>query len=120
MEADELVRLDTIACGAAVELFDMELQKILANIADPNTDPEKVRSITIKVSIFPNKARDSAEVVVGSGSKIVPVQPAAAVVFFGKKEGRRVAVEHDPRQTGLFDSSNKPTLVPLRGGEEQK
>lgn len=114
-DAEEFrIRLDTIAGGAAMDRFDEELSKVLANIADPNTNPEKLRSITIKITMRPNKVRDAGEVVVSSEAKLAPVKPADATVFFGKVGGRRVAVAWDPRQGGLFDAP-RPTIVPLRG-----
>lgn len=87
-DAEEFrIRLDTIAGGAAMDRFDEELSKVLGNIADPNTNPEKIRSITIKITMRPNKVRDAGEVVVSSEAKLAPVKPADATVFFGKVGG---------------------------------
>jgi len=36
----EKVGLDSIGRGAAGELFDEEMKRVLANIEDVNTDPE--------------------------------------------------------------------------------
>lgn len=111
------VTLETIGGGAARERFAEEWDKVLENIADPNTDPEKKRTITIEVTVFPNKARDAADVTIASSRKLAPVTPADATVFFGKVNGRRVAVEHDPKQGNLFDDESAPKgpkAVPLR------
>lgn len=56
------VTLDTIGGGALSELFDAELARILANIADPNTDTSAKRVVTISVSFKPNLDRDVADV----------------------------------------------------------
>jgi len=42
-----LVSLETLKGGAAVQLFDEELQKVLANIMDPNTEAGAVRSVRL-------------------------------------------------------------------------
>ena len=49
------VSLTNLGNGAAVELFDHELQKVLANIDDPNTDPKEKRKI-IALSSQPDTA----------------------------------------------------------------
>jgi hypothetical protein len=113
-DAEQVVRLETIACGAAAERFNEELEKVLANIADINTDPEKSRAITLTITFQPNKMREQATVVVASVAKLAPVKPADSVVYFGKNRGRRIAVEFDPRQGSFFDQK-RPTVVPLRG-----
>ncbi len=112
-----VVSLPTIAGGAAVELFDEELRKVLANISDVNTDPRKARTITLRVKFVPNDTRDLASVVVASEVKLAPVKPAGVVVYFGKLGGRAVAVETDPRQAGLFDAPREGNVVPLNQKE---
>lgn len=120
---DEIVRLDTIGCGAALELFDIELGRVLENIADVNTEAEAKRTITLTVKIKPNKMREAGEIEIACESKLAPARPADAVLFFGKRGGRRIAVEHDPRQMGMFDKHDRPTVVPMpqaaKGGTEQ-
>lgn len=101
-EAEKVVTLSTIAGGAAVERFEEELNKVLRNIEDPNTDPEKKRSIVLKFDLFPSKLRDNFQVIVSSESKVAPVTPADATCFIIKQAGRRVAVAYDPQQGRLF------------------
>ena len=40
----EQVSLDTLGFGAAAEMFQAELEKLVFNIADPNTKPELKRN----------------------------------------------------------------------------
>ena len=56
------VTLDTLGGGALSELFTAELNRVLANIADPNTDEKAKRSISINVTLKPNRDRDIADV----------------------------------------------------------
>ena len=48
----DLKRLDlqTVADGALPELFERELNAVLMNIDDVNTDPKKKRRITIEIT----------------------------------------------------------------------
>ena len=106
-EAEKIVTLATIAGGAAMERFEEALGQILTNIADPNTDPEKKRSIILKFDLFPSKLRDNFQVVVSSETKTAPVTPADATCFIVKQAGRRVAVAYDPQQGRLFQEQPK-------------
>jgi hypothetical protein len=58
MEDEPSVSLQNLGGGAAIELFDLELQKVLENISDENTRPAVVREITLKVKIKPGDDRD--------------------------------------------------------------
>lgn len=48
MEKGEIT-LMTLGGGVAQELFAREMAKVLASIADPNTEPDAPREITLKV-----------------------------------------------------------------------
>lgn len=110
------VGLGTLGSGAAAEMFDDELQKVLANIEDPNTDPEAVRVIVFKVEIRPTPDRATSAVSIACTSKLASVRKAATTLFLGRQAGRRVALEHDPHQLQLdFDAASRP--VPIDGGK---
>jgi hypothetical protein len=97
------VTLDTIAGGALSELFEAELSRILANIADPNTDTKAKRVITIQVAFKPNRDRDIADVELKCHSKLAGIMTVNSVLYMGRREGKLIAVESDPRQSRLFD-----------------
>jgi hypothetical protein len=59
----KIIDLNTFAEGALSERANAEIQKILENIADPNTDAKKVRKLTLTVSF---KADDKRDVVLSS------------------------------------------------------
>jgi len=97
------VTLDTIGGGALAELFAAELQRILANIADPNTDPTTKRVITFAVSFKPKTDRDIADVELKCSSKLAGIRTVQTQLFMGRHQGKLIAVENDPRQSNLFD-----------------
>jgi len=103
------VTLDTIGGGALSELFDAELARILANIADPNTDTAAKRVVTITVSFKPNRDRDVADVELKCSSKLAGIMTVQTQLFMGKHKGKLIAVESDPRQSNLFEPE-RPTL----------
>lgn len=119
-EQERAVRIETIANGGAAERFDYELGRVLANIDDPNTDPERARSITVTVTFRPRKDRSAAAIVVASAAKLAPVKPVDAEVYLGKRNGKRLAVEFDPRQGDFFDDNRPKLVTPLRGDTAAK
>lgn len=56
------IDLSNLAGGAIAERFNVELSKVLENIADPNTDPKKARSLTVKLTFKADEERDIANV----------------------------------------------------------
>lgn len=51
---NERLTLATICGGAVQEKVDRALEKVAKNILDPNTDPGKKRSITLKITMKPD------------------------------------------------------------------
>jgi hypothetical protein len=121
-----IVTLSNIAGGAVPELFEHELQKVLANIADPNSDPSATREITLKFRFKPNtKNRGVGEIDILSASKLGGTTGAETEAYFIHTEGQYVMVEHNPQQVQMdFDAdqvanikANQPVAV--EGGREE-
>lgn len=53
----EKLSLVNLGGGAAVEMFDEALEKVLENILDPNTEAKTKRVITLKMTISPAENR---------------------------------------------------------------
>ena len=114
---EQPVTLFTLANGAAAELFDEELAKVVSNVLDLNTEAETVREINLKVKISPDDSRRMAAVSVQVTSKTGPIRGVGTQFFFGKRAGRCFAVESNPQQGQLFDKPAKPTEVDFQTGE---
>ncbi|MGM9631144.1 replication terminator protein [Butyricicoccus sp.] len=84
--------------GGVKELADMNLQRVLDNIRDPNTEQKKARTITVRFTFTPNEMRDSTLVNIAVDSKIAPVKSVEATLDIGKDNGKLVAVER-PKYT---------------------
>lgn len=117
---DLVLTLTSINRGAAIELFQQELDKVLENILDPNTEPETKRSITLKVTIQPDETRRSAGIAVEADSKLAPFKGVGGVAFIGRQRGKAVAVPHDPAQMQIrWDGEDKPRVLRETGTTPQ-
>lgn len=88
--------IGTLCCGGAIEALEHELQTVLDNIMDPNTDPKKVREVKLIVKIKPNEHRNMADVTVQASSKIIPAQPLTSALLIDKKDKHAIASEVFP------------------------
>jgi len=104
--------------GAAVELFDFELQKVLDNIMDPNTKAEAVREVTLKIKIKPDKDRSFGPVEIQPSSKLAPQAPVMTQIFFGQDRDGAVAHEYNPKQGDLFEERPPVELAAARKESE--
>lgn len=100
------VDLETLNSGAVIEQFEEEFQRVLDNIADPNTKPDAVREVKVSVKIRPNKERSSATTSVQVTSKLTPANPHDSFVMLDY-DGRKVsAFTADPKQRELDEDIN--------------
>lgn len=104
------VSLSTLGKGAAVELFERELQNVLANIDDPNTDYKEKREIVLKVTIVPSEARDFGTTSIKCTSKLAGVKPAMTAMLFQREGRKHIALEPKGKQGNLFDA---PKITPI-------
>jgi hypothetical protein len=98
---EEYVDIVSLGRGAAVELFNDELNRVLTNILDPNTDAKALRSLTLTVKFKPSEDRDLAGVTMEVKSKLASPKGVGTVVFIGKEAGHPVAMERNPKQPEL-------------------
>lgn len=68
----QIIDLNTFASGALAEKVNIELQKVLENIADPNTDHKKARKVTVTMTLKANEKRNLASVLVDAKSALSP------------------------------------------------
>lgn len=82
----KMIDLEQFADGAMAERFNAELQKVLENIADPNTDAKKVRKLTLTVAF--KSADDKRDVVQVSVQAKTTLAPATNIET-------KLIVDHD-------------------------
>lgn len=111
----ENVSLAELGNGAAVELFGAELERVLKNIADPNTEAEAKRQIVVKVTMKPNEDRDVVTTLIDVRAKLAPAKPHGTVLFTGRdRSGEFRAIERNQRD--MFEDVDGE-LVDTRTGE---
>lgn len=106
MEIQE-VGLSTINNGAAVELFQEELKKVLANINDISVDAKTAREIKLVFKIEPTDDRLSAAVTISSQCKLASVTKHSGSMFLSHKKNGLEAFVTNPHQQHM-DFESKP------------
>jgi hypothetical protein len=99
----ETLNLQNICGGAVEEVFQRELDHVLANISDVNTDAEAKRKITFEFTFEPFDDRSGAKVIFACKSKQAPVNAASGTMFLSRRGTNFVAIAHDPKQSRLFE-----------------
>jgi hypothetical protein len=102
--------------GAVEERFQVALGKVLDNIADPNTEPEKARRITLTFIFSPDKERRHCALAIDVSEKLVGPEGLYTDVYLGKHEGRLAVVE-GPTQGALFDKPAAGRPAVIEGGK---
>ncbi|MBB6452002.1 hypothetical protein HNQ94_000423 [Salirhabdus euzebyi] len=78
-----MIDLNEFADGALAWRVNEELQRIFENIADPNTDPKKNRTLTITIKIHGDEKRDVLQSNIQAKSKLVPAKDVETKLIMG-------------------------------------
>lgn len=78
------ISLDEFDGGSVLERFNIEMAKIGRNIWDPNTDPEKNRTLTLKLTFKADKNRQGMKVKVDSNVSLAPHLSNETMMLIGK------------------------------------
>jgi hypothetical protein len=98
------ISLGTLNSGAVMDMFEVEWQKLLNNVNDPNTKPDAVRKVKIEIAVKPAKDRRNAVTSVSVTANLAAIMPHEASIVIGVEDGEAVAYSFDPRQQSLgFD-----------------
>lgn len=105
------IDLNTFANGALAERANEELQKILENIADPNTDAKKKRKLTLTITLAADNERDVIMTNVVAKSTLAPAEPIEAKILMD--------LDNDGKVTGaeLKSGIKGQTFVDVETGE---
>lgn len=78
------LQLSELANGAIQEKLNGELEKVFANIHDPNTSATAKRCVTIKLEFKPDENRQVVTVSSDFSVKVAPVEGVSTTVLTGK------------------------------------
>jgi hypothetical protein len=112
---EEPVTIYNIGKGVLGELFDRELEKVVADILDLNTKAEVVRVIDIKIAIKPDENRNFGIVGIFVSSSLGKPKPVGGTMFFGRKNGKVVAVQNEAQEE-MFDKAGPRPVVSINKG----
>lgn len=76
--------ISKIANGGAQVKLDRALKQVAKNILDPNTEPQKKRSVTLKINITPNKQRDAANITLDIKTTLAPEEGVNTTMLLGR------------------------------------
>ncbi len=93
-----------MAQGAVVERIDYEMSRMIDNIIDPNTDPKKKRTLTIKIDITPDAERQNLRTDISVSAKLQPTNPIPVPLYLTTDtNGEITAIEMTPQIPGQMD-----------------
>lgn len=81
MENKINVQLSEIDNGGLQQRFENELARVIENIIDPNTDPDKKRKIQINIEVVPKGNRDDVALAMEVKSTLLPRRKVYADVL---------------------------------------
>lgn len=87
------IDLNKFADGAVAQKVERELQNVINDIHDPNTDPEKARKITITLTLTGDEKREYIDTKVDVKASLVGHKPASTKMIMGKQDGKVTARE---------------------------
>ncbi len=103
-----LLTLENLGGGAAKELFDDALKKVIENIKDPNTDWRPGREINLKVTFKANEERNEVVMMISTPTKLAPPKPFAAKALIGmRKDGTTEAHEFETPKLPCFEDEEE-------------
>jgi len=104
----EPLKFENLGCGAAEEKFEDALNKVLANILDPNTRPTTAREVILRVKIKPSEERTDADVIIDCQAKLASEKAFPTKIFIGRDiQGNPEAHEVNANQMKLFPKSKE-------------
>lgn len=78
------ISLDSLCGGALLERFQLAMAQIGRNIMDPNTNPEKARTLTIKIKFRPDKARKGIKTSIETNISLALPEADETVMLIGQ------------------------------------
>jgi hypothetical protein len=108
---ERLADLNTIGAGVALEKFAVELEAVLRNIRDPNTEAKAKRRIVIAFTFLPNADREVVQTEISAKSILAGTRATSDTLWLGIQSGHPVATVvrsgEDPRQGTLKLETSK-------------
>ena len=115
----DIVGLENIAGGAAVERFEDGLQEVIENMLDPNVDQSVIREVRMVLKLKPDKNDpEKVNYSLDVKTKLSHPKGVSSLMYIGKENGKPVAKESNIEQETLFeDKENLKTLRSVQNND---
>lgn len=116
----EVRSLLDFADGASIERINYELQKILENVTNPNTD-EKPRKLTIDITITPQNNRKTVSLKTVVKKTLRPTSAVQTQMVFQKVDGELKSYEVTgipDGQVDLFGETHEQKFLSIKIKDE--
>ena len=100
---EDTLSIENICDGAVKEIFDREMQAILANLHDPNANDKSKRKLKLEFEFKPYEDRSGADVVFTCQSTLAGAAPMSSRFYLQRHGGKIIGVPHNPKQDHLFN-----------------
>lgn len=102
-----------MAMGAIAEITDYEVERVVANIMDPNTSATAKRKITITLTFAPDDYRQQIGMDAQAKTALAPIQPVRTSLCITKgRDGSLLLAEMTPQVPGQVDMDGDETPMP--------
>ncbi len=121
VEEPATINLGNINEGAAVDAFEMEISKVLANIIDMSTVATATRSIVLRVDFKPESDRCKVHTEFSVVAKLAPIEKHKSKIYIARTDANAlVALDADPRQMPLWETPKKvePPVIQFSGAKK--
>jgi hypothetical protein len=82
--AEKIFNLEKFAGGALAESINAEMERVLNNIHDPNTEATKTRKLTLTITLKPDSKRQVVGVNFQAKPTLVPSKPVETSIYVDK------------------------------------
>ena len=111
---DNRLSIATLRRGSVVEMVDEAIQQVLENVADPNTEAESKRKVTLTLTFAPDKEREQMGVAIAVKAAMAPQAIVTTTAFLAHTRDGIVGAEYDPRQPGLFQEEDAENVADFK------
>ena len=102
-----------MARGAIMEKVDVELDRVMQNIMDPNTPPKAKRRITLTLDFLPAENRARIDMKAHCKSALAPnIETSTAICITKGRQGELLVAELLPQIPGQLDVDGNEAPTP--------
>jgi len=87
------ISLNELAGGALMERINIELERVAANIADPNTKATAVRKVTVTIALKPDENREVVQSVIDVKSSLAPANGIPTNFIVDRDRSGKVVID---------------------------